>query len=98
RRNPQKRPVVLNEGDDVLRVPNTHPPLTDPATFEAVQRRMRLNRTRTTPVRGGGWWVLTGLAHCGACGGRTPRPRGRRGAGSAGRRADRLLDAPSRAP
>src|SRR5262249_53987296 len=71
RRGGHKRlPPVSNGDADGLGVPDPPPPLTDPATFEACRRRRQANRARTTPVAGGGPWLLTGLIRCGACGGR----------------------------
>jgi hypothetical protein len=53
---------------EVIVVPDNHPPLTDRTTWERVRlRRDRLPK-RTTPVAGGGGWLLTGLAVCGHCG------------------------------
>jgi DNA invertase Pin-like site-specific DNA recombinase len=60
---------VLNAAADVFELPNAHPALTDPETFAQAQKRLSVNRGRTTPVRGGGPWLLTGLAKCGRCGG-----------------------------
>src|SRR5262249_20178064 len=48
----------------------THEPLVDLATFEACQRRLAQGRSKTTPKRGGGELLLTGLLRCGHCGGR----------------------------
>ncbi len=69
RRGLAKRTVVMNEEAEIIRVEHSHPALTDEATFQAVAQRMVLNRKRTTPIRGGGNWVLSGLLRCGACGG-----------------------------
>jgi site-specific DNA recombinase len=61
---------VRNKAEDRVEVPNTHPALTDAATFAAAQTRLAANRMRTTPIRGGGPWVLSGLVHCAHCGSR----------------------------
>jgi DNA invertase Pin-like site-specific DNA recombinase len=58
-RNPESSLVVVE---------HTHPPLTDAATFAAVQQRFVSNRRLTTPAKGGGVWVLSGLLRCGGCG------------------------------
>jgi site-specific DNA recombinase len=74
RRGLEKPPVVRNPEGSVVVVPHTHEPLIDAATFDAVQRLLARNRSRknepgrSTPVRGGGGWILTGLLRCGACG------------------------------
>src|SRR5262249_20110459 len=69
RKGCKHRRTVPNAPEDVLRSPNTHEPLTDPATFEAVRRRLEANRGRKTPLPNGGGWLLSGLVRCGACGG-----------------------------
>jgi site-specific DNA recombinase len=70
RKGRKRRATVANPAEDVLRFPDTHPPLTDPATFAAAARQREAGRLRTTPAAGGGDWLLTGLVRCGACEGR----------------------------
>jgi DNA invertase Pin-like site-specific DNA recombinase len=53
---------------DIIVVEQTHEPLIDRETFMLVQARLQENRTRTTPHKGGGGWVLSGLLTCGHCG------------------------------
>jgi site-specific DNA recombinase len=58
-----------NDLDDVVIVKDAHPALVDRDTFAAVPRKMSENRwKRTTPLPGGGTWLLSGLLHCGDCG------------------------------
>jgi site-specific DNA recombinase len=61
-----------NEPTDYVIVPESHPPLVDGETFEAVGRKLAANfRRRTTPLAGHeNPWVLTGLLHCAECGSR----------------------------
>jgi site-specific DNA recombinase len=47
---------------------DNHPPLIDRATWERVQAKRARTPRRTTPVAGGGGWLLTGLLVCGHCG------------------------------
>jgi DNA invertase Pin-like site-specific DNA recombinase len=69
---PSRRPPCeRNAPDDVIRIEGAHPPLIDPDTFAYCLRKLEASRRgRTTPIAGGGEWVLTGLAHCGHCGAR----------------------------
>ncbi|MGE4002642.1 MAG: recombinase family protein [Planctomycetaceae bacterium] len=46
-----------------------HPALVDRETFDAVQRRLTEQRTRTTPHKRGGGFLFTGIIRCGKCGG-----------------------------
>jgi site-specific DNA recombinase len=55
---------------DLIVVPDNHPPLIDRATWERVQARRASTPRATTPVRGGGDWLLSGLLVCGHCGAR----------------------------
>jgi DNA invertase Pin-like site-specific DNA recombinase len=69
---PRRRSRSKHRNDDSDRVVVTeaHPALVDPETFGACSRKMRANyQKRTTPIPGGGEWVLSGLLHCGDCGG-----------------------------
>jgi DNA invertase Pin-like site-specific DNA recombinase len=51
--------------------PNNHPALITSEEQEAVKAALAGRRwKRTTPVLGGGEWVLSGLAYCGSCGSR----------------------------
>jgi site-specific DNA recombinase len=46
-----------------------HEAIVDRVTFDAVGRKLTANRwKRTTPIPGGGAWVLSGIAFCGCCG------------------------------
>jgi DNA invertase Pin-like site-specific DNA recombinase len=56
-----------NEAKDVIRREGKHDPLVDRATFDACQRQLLARRTRTTPIRGGGNFLLSGLLKCGHC-------------------------------
>jgi DNA invertase Pin-like site-specific DNA recombinase len=48
---------------------NAHEPLVTQETFDAVAKKLFAQRwKRTTPIAGGGVWVLSGLACCGSCG------------------------------
>ncbi|MFH5806842.1 recombinase family protein, partial [Alienimonas sp. DA493] len=49
-------------------IERTHEPLVSAATFAAAAGRLAANRTRTTPHRDGGAFVLSGLVRCGDCG------------------------------
>jgi len=51
-----------------VEIPNHHPPLIDMPTWEAVQERRSMRQKQTTPLPGGGPYVLTGLVRCGKCG------------------------------
>jgi site-specific DNA recombinase len=68
RRGLKEASLTRNDPADVFVVEDTHPPLTDAATFAAVQRRLVANKRRTTPCRGGGQWLLSGMVRCAACG------------------------------
>ena len=47
-----------------------HVAIIDQQTFDAVQQRLSERKQRTTPHKNGGKFLLTGLLHCGKCGGR----------------------------
>jgi DNA invertase Pin-like site-specific DNA recombinase len=71
RRTGGKNQWCKADPQDVVTVENAHPAIVDKALFEAVQRKLAASRwKRTTPQAGGGEWVLSGLVHCGQCGGR----------------------------
>jgi DNA invertase Pin-like site-specific DNA recombinase len=71
RREGRRRlPAVKNDDQDRVEVANAHVPLIDAALFAAVGKRLAFNQQRTTPVRGAGPWLLSGLLRCGCCGGR----------------------------
>ena len=57
-----------NVDEDAILVPGTHPPIVDRKKFDLVQRLLASRKSLTTPVRGGGGFVLTGLLRCGHCG------------------------------
>jgi DNA invertase Pin-like site-specific DNA recombinase len=77
-----KKGRVVNAAEDRIVIPDAHPPLVDPETFAACQRKLeatcpprgpdgeRVNKCRNTPAAGGGEWVLSGLLYCGDCKGR----------------------------
>jgi len=65
--------VTANTGgestpDDWIVIPNNHPAIIDPGTFDAVQRRMSARQTHTTPHKNGGKFLLTRLLRCSKCG------------------------------
>jgi DNA invertase Pin-like site-specific DNA recombinase len=65
-----KAPQPTQAADRIV-VTEAHPALTDPATFEACAKKLEATRwKRTTPIAGGGEWILSGLLHCGDCDGR----------------------------
>ncbi len=59
-----------NHTDDWIVIPNNHLAIIDQQTFDAVQQRLSERKQRTTPHKNGGKFLLTGLLHCGKCGGR----------------------------
>ncbi len=65
--------------DQRIVVKGAHPALIDEDTFDRVQAKLAASRFKTTPIRGGGEWVLSGLLYCGHCGcrfiGQTRRKR-----------------------
>jgi site-specific DNA recombinase len=61
---------------EMIIVPGSHPALVDRDVFEKVAAKLHGNRERTTPLPGGGDYVLNGLMVCGHCG---SRMLGRRG-------------------
>jgi site-specific DNA recombinase len=65
-----KQKTQRNAMKDRVVVEGAHPPLVDPETFQRCQEKLRSTRKggRTTPIRGGGEWVLSGLAYCAECG------------------------------
>jgi DNA invertase Pin-like site-specific DNA recombinase len=71
RRNRTVRP---NAKADRVVIKDAHPALIDPETFAAAGRKLTAHRSKghggTTPFPGGGEWILSGLLHCGDCGGR----------------------------
>ena len=65
------RPSRVNEEASRVVIENTHPALIDRQTFATCASKLpRARWVRTTPVAGGGEWVLSGLAYCSVCGGR----------------------------
>jgi hypothetical protein len=67
--------IQRNDPTDVIITPNAHPAIIDPDTFAACQKKLAQTRRggarcRSTPLPGGGDWVLSGLLCCGVCGGR----------------------------
>jgi hypothetical protein len=58
-----------NAPADRVVVEGAHPALVDRGLLEAAARKMADNyRNKTTPIPGGGEWVLSGLLVCGDCG------------------------------
>jgi site-specific DNA recombinase len=55
------------EADWVVK-PDHHPAIVDRDTFQAVQAKLKANRERRTPKKGGGDFVLNKLLVCGHCG------------------------------
>jgi site-specific DNA recombinase len=53
---------------------DVHDPLIDRDTFDRVQKKLALRTKQTTPIAGGGDFLLSGLVWCGHCGSaHTPR-------------------------
>jgi site-specific DNA recombinase len=60
-----------NDTADRVAIKDNHPALVDRDSFAACAKKMKASRwARTTPVEGGGDWLLSGLLFCGDCGGR----------------------------
>jgi DNA invertase Pin-like site-specific DNA recombinase len=57
-----------NPPEEWVIVPDTHEPLVDRDLFERVQAKLRGNQKRTTPLPGGGGFLLNKLLVCGDCG------------------------------
>jgi DNA invertase Pin-like site-specific DNA recombinase len=79
RRNTTK--IASDPGDRIV-VEGAHPALVDQETFDRAAAKMAESRwKRTTPLPGGGEWVLSGLIYCARCGdrmiGHTQRRRDR---------------------
>jgi hypothetical protein len=51
-----------------IEIPDAHPALIDPETWRIVQDILTARKGVTTPVEGGGPFLLTGLLKCGKCG------------------------------
>jgi site-specific DNA recombinase len=66
-RNLRHNPAEPNPPEHHIVVTDAHPPIVDAKTFARVAEKLRGHR-RTTPVPGGGDWLLTGLLFCGHCG------------------------------
>ena len=63
-------PGTFNSPEDFIVVENVHPAIVDAELFGKVQARLKARfRKHTTPVSGGGDWLLSGLLFCGECGG-----------------------------
>ncbi len=54
--------------EDMIVVQQPHLALIDRDVWEAVQAKLAANQKRTTPMRAGGDWLLSGLLTCGHCG------------------------------
>jgi DNA invertase Pin-like site-specific DNA recombinase len=63
-------PRFRNQPEDWIVVADAHEPLVSRDLFEKVQARLRVNQKLTTPLPGGGPFLLTGLLVCGNCGAR----------------------------
>jgi DNA invertase Pin-like site-specific DNA recombinase len=61
-------PRRKNPESAIIRRPDPHTALVDEQTFLTVQRQLEKRKTRTTPIRGGGDFRLTGMIRCGHCG------------------------------
>lgn len=61
-------PYRMNPQDQWVVVKGTHDPLVDRDTWAKVQAKLKANRTATTPFRGGGDFLLSGVVICGHCG------------------------------
>lgn len=62
-----RRTGKYHHADDLVVIPDNHPAMIDPTTFDAVQRRLVERRTATTPHQDGGGFVFTGICQCGKC-------------------------------
>jgi DNA invertase Pin-like site-specific DNA recombinase len=63
-----KHKTSNNAEADWVVVENTHPALIDRATFDRVRQKLESRRDQSTPHRGGGGFLFTGLLKCGHCG------------------------------
>jgi hypothetical protein len=70
--------TATNDPADWVVIPDAHPALIDPATFERVQRRLVERRQARTPHKENPF-ALSGLVVCGRCGGKMHAQAGRRG-------------------
>jgi DNA invertase Pin-like site-specific DNA recombinase len=63
-----KRKVVANDPAEWIVIEDTHEALVDRPTFDRVAKKLASRRDSTTPHRGGGDFLFTGLLRCGHCG------------------------------
>ncbi len=63
-----KRKTRDNAEADWVVFEDTHEALVDRATFDRVRQKLMARRDRSTPHRGGGDFLFTGLLRCGHCG------------------------------
>ena len=62
------RPGYNQRGDWIV-IPKNHPAIVSPETYESANKRLRDKKANvSTPHRGGGEFVLSGLLRCGKCG------------------------------
>jgi site-specific DNA recombinase len=72
--------VRRNTPEEWIVVKNAHPALIDRSTFERVQEKLALRKTRTTSnkKKNGDRYLLTGIVRCGHCGAKMYGTRGTR--------------------
>jgi DNA invertase Pin-like site-specific DNA recombinase len=68
-------PQVRNDPSEYIVKENAHPAIVSKELFDAVRTKLDKlalkdghHERRTTPVKGGGPWVFSGMARCGSCG------------------------------
>jgi site-specific DNA recombinase len=59
---------VVDKLPEPVVIRNNHPALISREQFDHVQRKMKTNRRFTTPLNGGGKYLLSGLLYCQNCG------------------------------
>jgi DNA invertase Pin-like site-specific DNA recombinase len=63
-----KHKTLANDPKEWIIVEGTHEALVDRATFDRVRQKLISRRDHSTPHRGGGEFLFTGLIRCGHCG------------------------------
>ena len=70
KRNGRRKPstAITNKPEDHIVVPNAHEALVDHEAWNAVQKKLADNCRQTSPHRGTGQYLLSGLVKCANCG------------------------------